>query len=133
MCLALLYFHQKGNKIASKYLQNFLEYMEFCCKHYTFFIFLKCPFILVEIWSTFAAVSHLNIIPVAYWGSNFSKKHCFYSWPIYAVMIFEKKFHLAEWGAFYQMSKFSYFEGSISSLFLKLLLHYSAPLSDRTV
>src|SRR6266496_1803390 len=70
-------------------------------------------------------MSHLNVITVAYWGSNFSKKHCFYSWPVYATMIFEKKIHLAEWGAFYQMGKFSHFQGSISSLFLKQLLRLS--------
>src|SRR6266568_6913484 len=64
-------------------------------------------------------------ITVAYWGSNFSKKHCFYSWPVYAATIFEKKFHLAEWGAFYQMGKFSHFQGSISLLFLKQLLRLS--------
>src|SRR6266568_3875511 len=53
------------------------------------------------------------------------KKHCFYSWPVYATMIFEKKFHLAEWGAFYQMGKFSHFQGSISSLCLKIWLRLS--------
>src|SRR6266496_3461332 len=42
-----------------------------------------------------------------------------------AAMIFEKKFHLAEWGAFYQMGKFSHFQGSISLLFLKKLLRLS--------
>src|SRR6266568_4169572 len=99
--------------------------MEFCCKYYTFFIFLKFSFILAGIWYTFATMSHLNVITVAYWGSNFSKKHCFYSWPVYAAMIFEKKIHLAEWGAFYQMGKFLHFQGSISSLCLKIWLPLS--------
>src|SRR6266581_2549132 len=70
-------------------------------------------------------MSHLNVITVAYWGSNFSKKHCFYSWPVYAAMIFEKKIHLAEWGAFYQLGKFSHFQGSISSLCLKIEVRLS--------
>src|SRR6266496_32247 len=40
-------------------------------------------------------------------------------------MIFEKKIHLAEWGAFYQMGKFSHFQGSISSLCLKIEVRLS--------
>src|SRR6266568_7799991 len=75
-------------------------------KHYSFFRFLKFLLILARMVSNFAKVSHLNVIPVAHRGSKLSKKHSIHSWSVYAISMFEKKCHLAEWGAFYKRCNF---------------------------
>ncbi len=99
--------------------------MKFYCKHYTFFIFLKCLLILVEIWSTFARVSHLNVTPIAYRGSKFSKKHSSYSWTIHTARIFENNFISLNGERFIKCPNFSNIQCSISLLCLKIGLRVS--------
>src|SRR5258708_39982259 len=94
-------------------------------KHRTFSGFLKFFLVCAGWGANFSKVSHFYAITIAYRGSKFSQKHSFYSWTMQYCKDFRKKFHLAEWGAFYKKGGFANFQSSISPLSLMIGLRLS--------